>query len=131
MLANNSVQSLGRRMVRTPMRRSHSGRSIWDIAGGKQLLQSIGKFAAILCMVVFSCQLLLGFYLKGVQKTVEVTEIRRHELIDEHIALRAQRAALLTPHHIEKVAGTMLSLQAPEEGQVSRYNKQKGRFERL
>ncbi len=130
MFVDYSAQTFTNRMPRFAVQRPQVRRAA-AIPGGKQLWMVVGRFGLILFLGVAFIQFLLGFYLQSVQKNIVSNEAYQYELAGQHIALRAQRAALLTPQHIEEMAGAMLSLHIPEKGQVQRYNAKKGRFETL
>ncbi len=127
---NYSAQTFTHRMPRFMAQRP-SSRKVVNISGGKQLWVAVARFALGLFLMLAFVQLLSGFYFQGVQGKIVAKERYQKELADQHIRLRAQRAALLMPQHIEKMAGTMLSLYVPEKSQVYRYNKKKRRFETL
>lgn len=76
-------------------------------------------------------QFVMGAYSNSLADRTLVVENQRHELADRYISLLARRATLTTPENIQAMAGKALSLHLPERGQVSRFNKRKGRFERL
>ncbi|WP_163337964.1 hypothetical protein [Desulfopila sp. IMCC35008] len=131
MLLNNSAQTYARPVTAAPLRQHLTRRQHLELPGGLQLWKRGAKFAALLLLLVCTCQLGLGQFRKGLIETIELTRLQQLKLADEHISLRARRAALLMPDNIEQVAASTLALQSPEPGQVSRYNQQKGRFERL
>ncbi len=127
---NYSAQTFINRMPRFVVQRSGS-RKVITLPGGKQLWIAVGRFALGLFLAMIFVQLLSGLYCKGIQEKVAVKERYQKELDEQHIKLRAQRATLLMPQHIEKMAGSLLSLYVPEKSQVHRYNKKKNRFETL
>lgn len=131
MLTHNSAQSYTRPTAEIGVRRLLGKRSGQSILGSTRLWQVVGKFGLLLLLIVLTSQLAFNLYQSRVEQATSAAENLRHQLVDTHIALRAERAALLTPQHIEKIAGSMLSLHVPGEDQVSVYNKRKGRFERL
>lgn len=131
MLLNNSAQTYARPVAAAPLRQHLARRHHLELPGGLQLWKRGAKFAVLLLLVVCLCQMVSGQFHKGMTETFELTRIQQLELADEYISLRARRAALLMPDNIEKVAASTLALQSPEPGQVSRYNKKKGRFEQL
>lgn len=131
MLLNNSAQTYARPVTASPLRQHLTARHSFELPGGLQLWKNGAKFGAVLLLTVCTCQLVLGQFRKGMNETAELTRTHQLALADEHISLRARRATLLMPDNLEQVAAATLSLQSPEPGQVSRYNKKKGRFERL
>jgi hypothetical protein len=131
MLLNNSAQTYVRPVTAVPLRQHLRKKRDFELPGGLQLWKSCAKSGVALLLVVCALQLVLGQFYNTMNETAEFTRIHQLELADQHVILRAKRAALLMPDNIERVAAAELSLQAPEPGQVSRYNKKKGRFDRL
>ncbi len=127
---NSSARTFTHRMPRFVVQRSGS-RKVVTLPGGKQLWIAVGRFALGLFLVMIFVQLLSGLYFKGVQEKIVAKERYQKELDEQYIRLRAQRATLLRPQYIEKMAGSLLSLYVPEKSQVHRYNKKKKRFETL
>ena len=131
MIINDPARSYGRPVTggihvgQRPARRD-----AWELPGGVVLWKAVGKLA----LGFFACALVvrigMGFYLNSLEQATLSAENVRHELMDTNISLLAKRASLLAPEHMDRVAGRLLSLDRPGEGQVLIYSRAKGRFVR-
>lgn len=88
--------------------------------GSKVMLVAVGKVALVFCPL----SLLVHFCLSSVAEknvaTILVAEEGYSQLMDENIKLRAERARLYSPEHLDKKAAKQFSLYVPEKRQVAR-----------
>jgi len=131
MIIHNSTESYTRPTVNIGVRQQLARRNAWDLPGGALLWKGIGRVAVGVCVVTVTVNLLLGAYSSHLTSKAAVLEEQRHQLMDTNIILRATRAGMLTRQAVEAAAGKALSLYAPEEGQRFKYNRSKGRFDKL
>lgn len=128
MLMHNSAQSYARPITNGPLRQQLARRHNFELPGGVALWKQASKFGGVVVLVVCCCQLILGGIGRGIHETQELTRVHQGELENSFISLRAERATLMMPANIEKLAAAKLSLQSPVNGQVSSFSKKKGRF---
>ncbi len=76
-------------------------------------------------LVFFSLFLLMNFWLSSsVEReaiAMQAAEEGQALLLDEHIALKAERARLLSPAYLDEMVAHRLALYAPEKDQVFRF----------
>jgi hypothetical protein len=82
--------------------------------------------ASIKVVLVFAVLFLgMNLWLSSVEERVAVSrqavEEGRALILDEHIALKAERARLLSPAHLNEMVADRLALYAPEKEQVIRF----------
>lgn len=92
-----------------------------DVLGSINVWRAVGKICLFGLPVIFSLNLALGFYMDKIENSIRVAEDARFELMDKHIALRAENARLMSPDSIEVAAAEKLSLIVPEPGQVIKF----------
>ncbi len=114
MFARQLAHSIGRQQMRRPVNRSMIRRQKgFDCAGMKRLGQPISRIVLVLCPIWLGVNLLLMFTVNHMDKTFSTMDKVRHELMDQNIGLRAQKARLFSPGQLEVRAGRQLGLRAP------------------
>ncbi|MBC8208248.1 MAG: hypothetical protein H8E79_03650 [Desulfobulbaceae bacterium] len=121
MLASHLSQSFGRQQVNSRLNRSQVRRQKGlELAGAKRLLQPVGKMLLVLCPIWLASNLILSFAVNQLTDNFTAMETARHELRDQNIGLRAQKAQLFSPNQVGVMAGEKLNLHVPAENQVAR-----------
>lgn len=93
-----------------------------SILDEKCFLQTTAKVALIVLFCALVARFWMGVVVNDIDESIMVHKQESHVLIDKNIALRAQKAYLLSPQRIERVAAEKLALYAPVEGQVRYVN---------
>jgi len=88
----------------------------------KLFLQMITSATLILLLVVLGAQFWMGAIMDNIDEAIRINEQECHVLVDKNIALRAEKAYLLSPQRIEKIAAEKLALFYAEDGQIRYVN---------
>lgn len=89
-----------------------------DILVGAEVWQAVGKLVLCALPVLLLINLCMGFYVNKIENSIKVESAARFELMDKHIALRANNARLTSKEYVYVAAAKKLSLQEPASGQV-------------
>jgi len=120
MFINQSAQVYVRPMMSSPVRRR-----LWQKAKGllgpKVMMMAVGKMVFLFCLLLLLANFRLSSSASRVAVAVQEAEEGRYVLVDENITLRAERAYLLSPEYLEKMAAQRFALYVPEKGQVFRF----------
>ena len=130
MIAHNSAQTYTQPVADYGVRQNIARHSQVEAASDTRMYKAAGKIALAVFAVTIAVNGLFGLYKGHLETASAVVDQQRHELMDQNIMLRAQRAMMLTPAAVEVAAGKSLSLYQPGEGQRYVYNRRKGRFDR-
>jgi len=128
MFVNQSAQLYNRPILSSFMRQKWHQRLRQQVCqkalghlGSKVMLVAVGKVTLIFCPLL----LLVHFWLSSVAEkniaTILAAEEGYSQLMDENIRLRAERARLYSPEHLDKKAASQLALYAPEKRQIARF----------
>ena len=99
--------------------RELDNQKVFSISTDRKLWLSVGKLLLVLCPIMLSINLWLASSLNNLEKSVQVVENVRHELIDCQINLRAKRDQLLSPERVRILAAQKLALHVPGKEQVN------------
>jgi len=120
MFINQSAQVYVRPMMSSPERRRLWQRAV-GLLGPKIMMMAVGKIVFLFSLLLLLANFWLSSAVSRVAGAVQEAEEGRYVLVDENISLRAERAYLLSPEHLEKTAAQRFALYAPEKGQVFRF----------
>ena len=84
----------------------------------RKLWLSVGKVLLVLCPMVLAVNLWLASSFKNLEQSVQALENVSHQLMENHISLRAQRDQVFSPERVRIIAAEKLSLYAPEKEQM-------------
>ncbi len=88
----------------------------------KLFLQTVAKLIVILLFVVLGAQLWMGIIMDNIDESISLAGQECHALFDENIALRAEKAYLLSPQRIEKMAAEKLAMFVAGDEQIRHIN---------
>jgi len=89
-----------------------------SLLGDKLFLRLVVRVALVAFLVVLGAQLCMGVVMDNIDESIRLNESECHVLTDKNIALRAEKAYLLSPQRIEKLAAEKLDLFVAGVGQV-------------
>jgi hypothetical protein len=115
---HNSVQPFYRYAPTAGFRQQVRRKKTFAWPGDRMLWISVGKILLVLCPLVLIVNLWLGASFRNLESSVREVENARLELMDKQIKLRAQRAQLYSPEHIQLMAAEKFSLRVPDKDQV-------------
>ena len=95
---------------------------LMSLLNEKLFMQMITRAIVILLLVVLVARFWMGAVADNIDESILVHEQQSHVLVDENIALRAQKAFLLSPQRIERLAAEKLALYVPSDSQVRYVN---------
>lgn len=123
MIFQNSTQAYPKSMATIRVKQQVRSQKIVDFPGGILLWKGAAKVSAILLLVVFGIQMVMGSMASSNLAMLQSAELQRHALVDNNISLRAQKAKLLSESQIKLAAGEKLALVVPGKGQRYTFNR--------
>lgn len=81
-------------------------------------LQVVAKATLVILFTVLVAQLGMQAMMNSVEESIMVQQQEYHVLVDKNISLLAEKAYLLSPQRIEKIAAEKLALFAAGEEQI-------------
>lgn len=114
----NPSQSYFRPMANMRFKQQLRKQKALSLPVERELWLSIGKTLLVLCPMVLVVNFWLASSFKNLEVSVQAVENVRHDLMDEQIKLRAQRAQLFSPDQVQPIAAEKLSLLVPGKEQV-------------
>lgn len=120
MFINQSVQTCFRPMMPVSTRQQ-SRQKFLSLIGPKVLWIAVGKMLLLFFPLLFLINFWLSSTAERIAATMLAAEEGRYALMDENIKLRAERARLYSPEHLDKIAANQLALYAPEKRQIARF----------
>jgi hypothetical protein len=92
---------------------------VTPLSGDRKLWLSVGKRLLVFCPLLLAVNLWLASSFKDLEQSVHMLENVRHQLMEQHISLKAKRDQLFSPERVRIIAAEKLSLYAPEKEQVN------------
>jgi cell division protein FtsL len=120
MFINQSAQVYIRPLRSSPVRRQVLKR-VLGLFGPKVMMMAGGKILLAFCLLFVPVHFWLSSSAARVATAVQEAEVGQSALADEYIGLKAERAYLLSPEYLEKMAAQRLALYVPDKKQVFRF----------
>lgn len=120
MSINQSAQVFGRPLWSPPVRRQVWSRG-FGLLGSRTMMMATGKVLLVFFLVSAPAHFWLAARAERIEAALQEVEAGQSDLMDQHIALKAERANLLSPAYMEKMAAQRLALHVPEKKQVFRF----------
>lgn len=127
----NSSQSFMRTAARIGVRRQVRSRRALSIPGGAILWKSVGKAVLVILPVTLLINIFISSAVSSVDRSISMAETKQQKIEDFNIDLLAQKARIWAPTNVQKLAGEKLSLFAPENKQVGKFDRGSGTFSYL
>ncbi len=116
-----SAQAYYRSASDSVYKKQLSRQKVLDVHGVLQIVSCAGKNILYFLPVVFVLNLCMAFCQDRIETSAKMVEQSRYELMNEHIALRAKNARLMSPEYIQVAAAEKLSLHTAQKGQVKHF----------
>ncbi len=118
---NAPIQSPGRPVSSVVYKQQVRRQQVKDLLVGAAVWKAFGKLLLITLPILFAINLCLSLYQGEIESNIAAVEDVRFELMNTHIALRAEKARLMSPEYIQNTAGEKLALHVPRKGQVKHF----------
>lgn len=119
MLINHSIPNYCRPVVTSSVRQQLFQKAL-DLVGPKVVWIAIGKVLLLFVPLMFLVNFWLSSSAERNVAAILAAEEGYYLHMDENIKLRAERARLYSPEHLNTLAAKQLALYVPEKGQVTR-----------
>jgi hypothetical protein len=118
----------GRPAAKFSVRQLLPGRELLDWSRNKVLVLAVGKVLLLVVGLTMVLQFGIASLITRLDGDITTLKDQRHQLVDDNIMLRAQRAIVYSPENIQRMAAEQLGLRQQKEGQVAHYNRATGDF---
>lgn len=115
---HNPAETYFRPRARAHFLQELDQQKVFSLSGDRKLWRSVGKILLILCPLLLAVNLWLASSFNNLEKSVQVVENLRYELMESQNNLRAKRDQLLSPERVRIIAAQKLSLHVPGKEQV-------------
>jgi len=122
MIFQSAVQTYECPMVDTRRQSIMVTKILQSLVSEKFFFQTVAKITLVCIFLVLGARLGIGMIVENIDKSIMLNEQECHTLIDQNIALRAEKAYLLSPQRIKVMAAEKLALFVADDGQIKRVN---------